>query len=241
MREQGISIGYFSLHNRTGVASAAGIGVRIPNTLWIAGQWVDAAGTPFTDDTTDAQDTTGAGDFALETLVVSDGYVVASRVPFNAIGLDVDTASVGAAGVRNMRFTDAEGDAWTDMTEADFFSDDGFGVAGTQYATGEQLAVWAVPPAWGRTQNGGLSGIPEGYYAINVRATVAYTTAGLAGSLNLYRIYWATDALADNGTLEWSGGGVDFHMPYGDGLVAYFDGAISTTNSRLTASVRTRS
>ena len=72
VREQGISIGYFSLHNRTGGASAAGIGVRIPNTLWVAGSWVELAGTPFTDDTADAQYTTGAGDFALETLVVQE-------------------------------------------------------------------------------------------------------------------------------------------------------------------------
>ena len=58
VRAEGMALGYFSLLNRSGGAASVGIGVRIPNHLWSAGQWVDAT-TTYTDDTTDAQDVGG--------------------------------------------------------------------------------------------------------------------------------------------------------------------------------------
>src|ERR1043166_2077550 len=54
-RGPGLALGYFALHNRSASSlTAAGIGVRIPNYLWIAGQWTDST-TTFTEDTRDAQ------------------------------------------------------------------------------------------------------------------------------------------------------------------------------------------
>lgn len=243
-RTPGAGIGYFSLHNRSGSAAVLGLGVRVPNYLWIAGQWVDAAGTPFTDDTVDAQDA-DANDFALETTTNNDGFVVASRVPFNAISIDVGTASVDAVSVaRAVRYSDPEGDGWIDF--ANLFIQDGaatnLAATGTTDAN-EALIVWATPANWGKTQASGLSGIPGGYYAVNVRATDAPTTAALADSLSIYRLYFLTEAVADNGTLEVDLGSKDFPMgvdsvegAYGDALVALF----GTANNQNRVSVMVR-
>ena len=233
---QGLALGYVNLHNRSGGAAVLGIGVRIPNRYWVAGQWTDAAGTPFADDTPDAQSTT-ASDFPLETLTGSDGYVIASRVPFNAISLNVGTASVDGSPVRAVRYSNTAGDGWTDF--ANLFVQD---AATGQYSTGEQVAVWSPPTDWGRTQSGGLSGIPAGLYAVNVRATTApTTTAGSATSMEIARLYLLTEAIADNGSLERAPAVGEIKMiPEGDALVALFSGTVNNQNT-LTALVRTTS
>ena len=247
-RFPGMSIGFYELHNRSGSTGVLGLGVRLPNNLWIAGQWVDAAGTPFTADTADAQSET-AGDFVLETLTNNDGYVVASPVPFNAWSIDVATASVGAGAVRAVRYTNAAGDGWTALTNP-FILDGASGVlaaTGTTHAN-EGLVVVAPPVEWGRTATGGLSGIPEGLYAMNVRATTApATTAAIADSISLYRLYFLTEAVADNASDAQDFGAKDFVMAedwhttrdaiyYGDALVALFETA--NPQNRVTVQVR---
>ena len=233
---QGLALGSFSLHNRSGGSIIAGIGVRIPNRYWIAGQWDDDGATPFSDDTADAQ-STAASDFALETTTNNDGYVIASRVPFNAISWNIGTASVGGAPVRAVRYSNAAGSGWTDFANL-FVQDADTG----QYTTGEQILVVSAPVDWGQTQAGGLSGIPAGLYAMNVRATTApTTTAGIGTSLEIFRLYLLTEAIADNGSREWTPTNGAMKMPpEGDALVALFSGTANNQN-RATASVRTTS
>lgn len=217
----GVGLGPVILHNRSGGAANVGIGVRIPNSYWYAGQWVDT--TPaYTDDTADAQDLPLAtADFELETTTNNDGFVVASRVPFNAVSIAVVTASVGSP-VRAVRYSNATGDDWTNF--ANLYQQD---ASATNYsATAEQVIVFDPPADWGRTQTGGLSGIPQGLYAINVRATTAPTTAGVASAMEIYYLPWIIEGLADNGLYETHGGtGPEvFHesLAVGDGVVAYF-------------------
>ena len=229
---QGIGLGYARLHNRSGGAISMGIGVRIPNLLWRAGAWDDDATTPFTDDSVDAQDV-GAGDFAPETTTASDGFVVYSRFRFSVISLDVGTASVGGGAVRAVRYSNAAGNGWTNFANL-YLQDASTGVM----STGENLIVWQPPGDWGTIEAGGLSGIPEGVYAVNVRATTAPTTAAIVDSLSVYRLYGLTEAIADNGTLEYAYGGVELAMYPGDALVCFF-GTANNQNG-VTALVRPR-
>lgn len=229
---QGIGLGGFNLHNRSGGAIVMGIGVRIPNRFWSAGTWDDDAATPFTDDTTNAQDD-AAGVIPLETTTGDDGFVAHSRVLFNAISLDVGTASVGAGAVRGVRYTNAAGSGWTDFANL-FLQDASTGVM----STGENLVVWAPPSDWGLTQAAGLSGIPGGRYALNVRATTAPTTAAVADSLSLYRLYYLTEAVADNGSLVSDSMQGELVMTPGDALVCLFGTA--NNQNRVSCLVRSR-
>lgn len=240
-RSEGFAIGYFNVQNRSAATVIFGIGGRVANNLWRAGQWVDAAATPYTDDTDDAQDQ-GATDFALETTTINDGYVIASMVPFNAISIDVGTSSVHAGGViRSPRFSNAAGDGWnTAITSADAFV---FSASTAAYTSGtESLLIFNMPTpdlTWGRIQASGLSGIPGGYYAMNVRATdAAETTAGVADTIGVYRLGWLQEGLTDNSLIEWDGGGTEAFFPGCDGLVAMFGTA--SEGNRVTALVRAR-
>lgn len=234
-RIEGMALGYFSLLNRSGGAAYVGIGVRIPNHLWKAGQWVNAT-TTFTDDTTDAQDT-GATDFALETTTANDGFMISSTVQFNAILLDIGTASnlAGAPDpVRAARYSNSAGTGWSALTTIVHTA------ASVEYSTStETVIAWDVPTDWGVHVSGLGTGTPVGEYLINVRATTAPdTTAGVANSISIYRLYFL-ESIANNATKEVNFSPAEAWMPNGDGLVAFF----STANSsnRVTALVRSRS
>ena len=233
---QGLALGYFSMHARTAASAVMGLGVRIPNQYWIAGQWTDATPT-FADDTVDAQSTTAA-DFPLEVLLTNnDGYVVASRVPFNVVSLDIGTADTGTV-VRAARYSNSAGTGWTNIVNPYVLTGAATNfVATATTAANEALVVFDVPVDWGKTAVGGLSGIPVGYYALNVRATTAPTTAAVDDSLMIARAYFLTEGIGDNGTLSQDFGAKDVMMePVGDALFALFD----TVNdgNRATALVR---
>jgi hypothetical protein len=237
-RTPGMALGYFALHNRSAAAIVAGIGVRIPNYLWAAGQWTDAT-TTYTDDTTAAQDTT-TGDFPLETTTNNDGHVILSRVPFNAVSYNVTTASVDAGTVtRAVRFSNQAGTGWQ-TAESNIFLQTG---SAANLSTGEAVTAFAAPLDWGKSSSL-ATGLPNGYYTMNVRSTDApATTAAIASSIEIFQLYFVTEALADNSVLLEAFPGHEFPMAqdaveglYGDALVALF----STTNdqNRLTVQVR---
>ena len=229
-----MALSYVSLLNRSGGAASVGIGVRIPNHLWVAGQWVNAT-TTFTDDTVDAQDT-GSADFALETLTINDGYIVASRVPFNAILLDIGTASNLAAGdpVRAARYTNTA-TTWAALTTVVLT-----GAAAEYSTTVETVVAWDLPTDWVVTSlNGPGTGIPADVYAINVRATTTPdTTAGVANSMSIYRIYFI-ESIANNATKEINLNPAEAWMPHGDALVGFF--SVANASNKVTALVRPRS
>ena len=233
----GMALGYFSLHNRSAATVVAGIGVRVPNYLWTFGQWTDAT-TTYTNDTTDAQDA-GDDDVALETTTNSDGFVILSRVPFNAVSFDVTTASLGGTAVRAVRFANAAGTGWQ-TAESNLLIHN---VSSGDYATGENLIVFFPPVDWGKS-SGLATGIGNGYYAMNVRATTApSTTAGLARAVEIFRLYLGTEGVADNATLQEEFSGREFRMIdtldqglVGDALVALFGTA--NDQNRVSAQVR---
>lgn len=241
----GLELGYFSIQNRSGSAGVHGIGVRIPNTLWQAGQWTDAS-TTYTDDTADAQSTATA-DFPLETTTNNDGFVIVSSIPFNAISIDVATASGAGTATRAIRFSNRAGTGWR-TPAANLFIHTGAAQVGasTGYivtattAANEALIVFDVPEDWGTTTSAAVgTGVPQGMYALNVQATAAPTTAGAADSISIYRLYWLTEALADNGTFELTLGAMGAQLaPEGDALVPLFETA--NDFNRVMALVRPR-
>ena len=224
----GIGVGGFRLFNSSGGSIITAIGVRIPNPLWNAGQWVNTAATPYTDDTADAQDV-GATDFALNTTTNNDGFVIHSRVLFNLVSLDVGTA--GDASTNAARYSNAAGDGWTAI---------GTNLVSDSVAVAEErIWFWHTPPDWGTVQTNGLSGIPGGRYAWNFRSTTApAVTAASADSLSIYRMYFVDELTEDNTAFEIWPGGTEFPMIPGDALVAFF-GTADNLNS-VQALVRPR-
>jgi hypothetical protein len=225
----GVELGYFSLHNRAGTTQMAGMAVRIPNNLWVAGKW-SAASTTYIDDTTDAQ-STATTDFPLETAAVNnDGFVVASVVPFNAMSFDIVTANGGAGATRAMFRSDRAGAAWTTVAaNASYVTLPAvIPVTGTNPAN-EGLVVFDVAEDWGAvtaSTNANWTGMPLNMYAINIRATTAPTAAAVANSLSIYRMYWVTEGLADNGTFEVALGAMCARPEFqGDALVPLFSTA----------------
>lgn len=231
LRIEGFSIGYAALQNRGESTGVLGFGGRLPNKFWRAGQW--STGNGYVDDTVDAQDT-DAGDFALETLGVNDhGFVVIAPVKFNTITIRVSTASSGAGAVRELAYSNATGSDWTVLTNP--FVQDG---ASAHYATGEQIIAFAEPASWGKAQAGGLSGVPEGFYALRVRSTTApVTTAALATALEVWNITFLTEGVADNTTLVYEPSRGEARFPYADGFGALFPAA--NDGNRVTAHFRT--
>ena len=239
----GIELGYFSMHNRAGGSIFAGMAVRIPNVLWRAGQWINAT-TTYVEDTADAQSATG-DDFPLEAAATtnSNGFVISCAVPFNAVSLDIGTGNGGAGATRTMFHSDRAGTAWTTMAANSLYVTlpAVTPVTGTTVAN-EALIVWDVPEDWGAVSTTSAAigtGVPQGMYAINMRATTAPTTAASALSLSIYRMYFLTEALADNGTFEFVPGGLGAYMaPEGDALVPMFSTA--DEGNRITVMVRPR-
>jgi hypothetical protein len=240
---EGLELGYISIHNRSGTTCNFGMGVRIPNSHWVAGQWTQAT-TTFTDDTADAQ-SDGGGDFPLESAAttVGNGFVIACEVPFNAISIDVSTANAGTGATRTMFYSNRAGTAWTTMAANQLMSafPTVLGVTGTT-ASLEAVIAFDVPENWGPVTvgtNASWTGMPVGMYALAVRATVAPTTAAVANSLSIYRMYFMTETLADNGTFEWVPGAMGAWMePKGDALVPFFD--VANEGNRVTVLVRPR-
>lgn len=217
---EGIAFRRFEMHNRSGGVAFVGPGFRIHNRHWVAGFWDDSVtGAEFIDDTTDAQDV-GTNDFPLETAGTNnDGFVIASRVPFGWVSMNVGTAGVdGAAATdRAVRYSNTAGTGWTALGTGSPYSDN-FTSTNTVWATGENVFVWRPPVDWGKVVS--LSGIPVGMYAINVRATTAPdTTAALATAIEVGTLI-PVEAVADNGIYENEL--TTYHLREADAVVAYF-------------------
>ena len=237
---EGIQLKSFMLHNRAAAAITVGIGGRLPNRMWVAGQWdASETGAEYIADTTDAQDV-GTNDFALETTTNSDGFVVAALVPFHWASVRVSTAGVDGAGTtdRAVHYTNAAGSDWTALSSNQTFVDN-FTSTNTVWASGENVFAWKPPADWGPIATGGLSGIPAGYYALRVTTTDAPdTTAALALAMEIGLMPFMREGVGDN---EFFAAG-DIHddgwLEECDAMVALF----STLNAgnTVTAEVRTR-
>lgn len=225
-RVSGYTLGYGRIHNRSSAVAVCGFGARVPNYMWTAGLWADGT-TTFTDDTTDWQDT-DTGDFALGTAATNnDGFCIFSDIPFNAVSINVSTASSGGSQVGAVSYSLGTG-SWS-SSMANLFVQDGLA---TFYGTGENLIVFSQPANWGKTTGGEGTGVPIGKYGIRVRATTAATNAALGTAGEVWNVYLPTEAVADNGVLEYYGS-PELAMPYADALAGFIS-VITATQSHGT-------
>ena len=168
---------------------------------------------------------------------------MACRVPFNAISIHVGTASVNTTTTTRALFvTNAAGSTFSTAVTNPFVLTGAAAELAATAATiaNEALVVFAPPADWGKVQAGGYVGVPEGFYAVNVRATLApTTTAAVANAISIYWLALLTENILDNGTMEWESSATSLFFPEGDGLVALFDTA--NPQNRVTALVRAAS
>lgn len=225
-----LQVAYMRLQNRSEADAVVAMGVRLNTGIWKAGQWVHAT-TTLTDDTTDFQDA-GATDAALETTTNDDGFLISSGVLFNGISINVSTASVGSP-VRVIEYSTGTS-SWTALTNALSFD-----AAGANYNTAENVIVFAPPTDWARMAAGHGTGVTVGYYGLRVRATTAPSTAGVAASMSVHRLYFPIEVLSDNNVYEVPLGSMYATLePNGDALVAYF--GIANAQNLASAVVRAR-
>lgn len=169
--KESIYIHRYEINNNSGSDATCGIGYKLLDADWVAGQWDDSAGASYTDDTTDAQDA-GSDDFALTTTTNNDGFVVQADRPFSLVGITVSTAEAGSP---VYEYSYWNGTAWTTFTplvEPDFTG------------AGDTLIVFPEFLDWTALASGDTpvdtDGLTAGNYAIRVRATTAPSTAPLA-------------------------------------------------------------
>ncbi len=193
------------VQNRSGSVAAIGWGGRLPldETLWKAGQWVNAT-TTFTDDTTDAQDA-GTGDFALTTTTNNDGFIVFSQIPINLLSLIVSQATTGSP-VYEVSYTVAGG-SWATLTLGNLL------VAPALAATGEQLLWWENPGDLVVSVSGHGTGVPVGYYGYRVRATTAPSQAALATQIIPGVIMDSIKSVGVDGVASWDYGSGEMTLP----------------------------
>jgi len=239
-------LGSASIQNRSGSAAIVGIGGRLPIGMWEAGQWDDsdyAAGTVFTDDTTDAQDA-GTGDFVMDVVGTNnDGFAIASAVPFNIVSVIVSQASSASTAwsASYSKATEGTGFSSNYTTLSNMLVAPSFG------STGEQLLWFNCPQDWVKTSstttvaNRHGAGIPDDKYVLVIKSTTApNSTAGLATLLVLGRMYYPTEAVADNATFLRTEDEGEFPiLPQCDALCAAISD-ISTLGSRATATYRVK-
>lgn len=184
----GIAVGAATLHNRTASALQVGLGARYPISAWQAGQ-ITSAGV-FTDDTPDAQNAT-INDFPMHSGADSgSGFLIASAVPFNAIGVIQGTAGDQTTPTKIVEYWD--GSAWQNIL-ASLLIDDNL-ITGT----GEKLLVFPLPADWANGGSG--TGVPQTTYNLRVRHTSggAGTVNPLASQLFIGQAKMQTEALASN-------------------------------------------
>jgi hypothetical protein len=184
----GIAVGSASLHNRSASPVHAGLGARYPVSAWQAGQ-VTAAGA-FTDDTVDAQDA-GTDDFAMHSGADSgSGFLIASAVPFNAVGVIQGVAGDQTTPTKIVEYWD--GVAWQNIV-ASALIEDNF-ITGT----GEKLLVFPMPADWAKGGSG--TGVPQTTYNLRIRHTNggAGTTTPQASQIFIGQAKMQVEALASN-------------------------------------------
>lgn len=168
--------------NRAGGNANLGIGVRLARQIWKAGLWTHGT-TTYTDDTAAFQNTTTA-DAELENTTNGNGFLVQSYRPFNALSLNVSTASSGGTPARVIEYSTAGG-TWTAITTITSFA-----ASGANYGTGENLIWWSVPTDWVVMDALHGTGITVGMYGVRIRATTAPTTTpAVAASMSIHRVY----------------------------------------------------
>lgn len=231
---RGIAVHRALVENDAAGAVTVGIGARLANGKWDAGQWTQAT-TTFTDDTTDAQDA-GASDFPLHVAGTNnDGHLIACLEPFSAVLYDIGTAFVDTDGGATEEWSYWDGTQFTAFTPLARTANPMFA------ATGRNEMLFQPPADWATATSTQITGLATGsWYVIRYRATDAPSGVGaVAASATTIQVWdplrvafgqTGGDATAD--LVPPSSGGL-LLCGDGEGLVV----AISTANAGNLVSV----
>lgn len=218
-------LGEWNVHNRSGSAAVVGIGGRIASSLWTFRTWDDseyAAGTVYTNETTDAQDS-DTGDVNLDTVGTNnDGFAIGCDIPFNLGSLVISQAGANGAGYQVYYSIESAGTGFSN----NFAEITNLYVAPDFSTTGEKLIWFDPPPNWhkatldtlvvnrhGRSdlQVNGL--VPPEQYLLVVKATSAPdTTRAQMTICTLGSMVMTKEAVADNAVIN-NIGGVEVQLP----------------------------
>lgn len=174
-RVQGIAFGFVQCTSRDTGPFIMGLGGRFPNAIWQAGTWTNAT-TTYTVQPNLQTSTTSQ---AIETASASDGFIVWSASPFNAITMNATTAETGTAPAWDFAYTGPSG--WTTVTAANLTIND---FQTTLIVAGEAMAMWDPPSDWTQTLQGSTLYATNqpgpGFYGVRFRATTPSGTNKLA-------------------------------------------------------------
>ncbi len=209
------------VRNKTGGAAMVGLAGLLPDSMWIAGQ-VNAAGTTFTPDTTDAQDA-GTNDFALETTTQNEGHIIGATVPFGVVSYDITTAGSGTAATHTIEYWTAAS-TWAAIAANGMLID--VPRTSADWAAGEQLIAFLKPSDWA-PYTGSMTNLTTGMYYIRIKRTNAtQATAALAR-----RVYVGVLIDGDSGVAN--GGQFQRVFEYGNRLVipSYVAGLVGVASA----------
>lgn len=204
-----------TVQNRAGASNFVGIGFKVDNSRWKAGQWDDSETASYIEDTTDAQDV-GANDFALTTTTNNDGFVIQSLDKFGIVALQVGTAQAGSP---VYEYTYWNGSSWTALTTIE---------VPTSYTVAEHTIAFFAPTDWAALAAAdapvATDGLTAGYYAIRLRATTAPSTAPLATQIWVAKVYDFKEDVSDNGLINFTPedpiNGIALHG--GESIIPYY-------------------
>lgn len=210
-------LGEATLENNSGGAIDVFIGYKHVNSMWKAGQWVNAT-TTFTDDTTDAQ-SAATGDFPVTTTTNNDGFIIGSNLKFNLIGMTVSQAQAGAP---VYAYEYWNGSAWT-VIPAGAIKE-----TPASFTVADQFIVFQAPHDWAKGGSG--TGVDQTRYNIRMRATTAPSTAVIASVLWIGTSIAMKESLANNTKFSIDQVNTELVLPGGCGLLPYFGGTASAAN-----------
>ncbi len=209
-----LHIKHVEVGNSSGANGAVGVGFKLPDAMFKAGQWDDSETASYTDDTTDAQDV-GTDDFLMSmgTPANNDGFIVQAYAPFNVVSFKLNTAGSGG-GIATPNYAYWNGSAWTAFTPV---------VTADYTSTTAQCFAFLTPPDWTALTSASTpvatDGLTAGMYAIKVAWATAMTTEPQADYLALVQLIDYVEVVGDGASITRDFG--DRKIPFRAGLVPF--------------------
>lgn len=231
---EGIWIRRFELQNLNAGTINVGIGSRMANLHW-GGGLLSSDGVTFTDLTSALQST--ASTAVQVTGADQTGSVIFADRKFDWMSFNVTTAETDGGGAvpdHVLQYSTAAG--WTTIVAAMVLTDT-LTTSNAVWTAIVRNLVWEKQPDWVVTNSAVHGGVPAGKYAIRLNSTdrEAGDTAAKVSGVEIGEAL-LLKSLTTTGI--WEMEEVDYWMPAGDGLVAYFSDA--TLSNRVYAEVLSR-
>jgi hypothetical protein len=213
-----------TINNRSGGTLTVGVGAKLPNEIWKAGQLVVSSTPDYVDFTTAAQNTTTNDCTLFGTGAADDGFLIQAKKKFGLVILDVTTAEVGSP-VYTYEYWNG---AWTTLTTIEVPS---------AYTAAEHVIAFSAPEDWITNTGTAIStnGLTADYYSIKVVATTSPSTTPLARQIWVAELLEFIEGLTDNSQYNfYPEGDTGTELFGGSAIIPYF----STAHANNAASAR---